>query len=176
MKAKFALALFLLNFGFAFSQDDEKIKRKFFPQFELAIPITGNQYEPEDPNERKSFVAFNGISSRVGYGLHFTTWFSLSAHSGIEFKIREKLVAAPVYANLTINPVMRDESCINLQLGYGHSFALGRGNLSGIYKRASIGIENEGILIFLEISEHRLEFGEVNRISSFSIGIAYRNY
>jgi hypothetical protein len=106
-----------------------------------------------------------------------TNWVAISAHSGVEWRIIEKLVAAPIYANLTISPKIGDETRINLQLGYGYSFALGRGNLSGLYKKLSLGLETEeGIIFFAELSEHGYTLNGIDKIGSLSIGIALRSY
>ena len=72
---------------------------------------------------------------------------------------------------------MNNETRIYGQAGYGKSFGLGRGNLSGKYKKISLGIENsDDFSIFIEIAEHNLAFNKFSKINSFSIGICLTTF
>jgi hypothetical protein len=82
------------------------------------------------------------------------------------------LVCVPVYANFRLSPKVGKETRIYAQLGYGKSFAIGRGNLSGLYRKMSVGIENaDGISIFVAFSAQNLIYNNFVKINSVSLGI-----
>ena len=47
-------------------------------------------------------------------------------------KLSEKLVVAPVFSNLRIMPKVGEETRFGIDVGLGHAFAIGRGDLSGM--------------------------------------------
>ena len=66
---------------------------------------------------------------------------------------------------------------VTMQLGYGKAFALGRGNLSGTYKKISLGVETEeDLIIFIEVADYQMKVGQFNSVGSVSLGIALRTF
>jgi len=98
-------------------------------------------------------------------------------HTGIDWKIDEKLVAVPLFGNLRLSPGFGNGTRITLQAGFGKGFVLGRGNLVGNYQRYSIGIESdEDVILFAEISGYDFKLHNQTSVYSFSIGLAIRTF
>lgn len=177
MKA-WIFTLFLCSINFLFSQEQlnfESFSEKTtFTQFELTIPLKGNDtYGEVDNNGNRSDYRFipDGISTKFGFGIHFEKWVGLSLHSGIDWKITPKLVSTPVYAQITLNPLLGDETRLLVQAGYGHSFAIGRGNLNGKYYKARLGVTTgDDLGIFIDVSTYGFAV-KGTEIGSFSLGI-----
>lgn len=168
---KFLYVIFLLSGFFASAQHQNT-----FIQFDATIPIRGNpDRDNYDNNEQQntSFLLPDGIGAKVGFGLHHNEWIGLSAHSGIEWRLVDQLVTAPVFVNLRLAPKLGEETRIVAQFGYGAAFALGRGNLSGTYKKVSLGLENaSGVALFAEISQYGFSFKDQYKIANISVGIS----
>lgn len=184
MKCNFIL-LFVVVSSFSFAQqtyDSKEIEKKktTFTQFDLAVPLKANANygEINQFGTRNDYWFLpNGINAKFGYGIQHQKWVSVSAHAGIEFIGREKLVAVPVYANLRFSPNIGYGNRIVLQAGYGKGFALGRGNLSGEYKKFSISYEaDQDTNIFIEVSGYNLPIHNSNSVGSLSIGISLRTF
>jgi hypothetical protein len=145
-------------------------------QFEVAVAIVGNENAHRiDPNtkQKEFWLKPDGVISKIGYGIHYNQWATIGLHSGIEWKFSDKLVAIPVFVNMSLAPKIGEESRLYFQFGYGKSIALGRGALLGNYKRASLGFSpNEDFLIFIELSQHDLMFDNNLNVGSVSFGIA----
>jgi hypothetical protein len=59
------------------------------------------------------------------------------------------------------------------QVGYGKSFGIGRGSLIGNYRKISIGIEdNEGVSLFIQVSDFGIPFVNINSVTSLSVGFS----
>jgi hypothetical protein len=87
------------------------------------------------------------------------------------------LVAIPVYGNFRLSPKVGDETRLFAQIGYGKSFAIGRGNLSGIYRKLSLGFQNsDDVSVFIEFAEHQLAFNKYPIINSVSLGISITTF
>lgn len=186
MKHNFHLLLLLICFS-SFAQeikDSEqiekpKIKRTFL-QFDASVPFAVNIHRGEtyaDGSKNTAWFLPNGLSGKFGFGIQQNKWIGVSLHTGIDWKIDEKLVAVPMFGNLRISPGLGNGSRITLQAGLGKGFALGRGNLVGTYQKYSIGIEtDEDFILFAEVSGY--DFKILNRTSvySFSLGIALRTF
>lgn len=179
------VALISNYFGFAQSYDSPPESTKishFFTQFEFSVPIKGNPNRNEDyvdgvENTNKSWFVPDGLSAKIGYGIQQNRWVGLSLHTGIDWKATEKLVSVPVYANFRLSPALSSESRVTLQVGYGKGFALGRGNLSGEYRKISLGIESdEDILLFIEVADYKIKVREFNSVGSISLGLALRTF
>lgn len=181
------LFLALVSSFFGFSQDfyspEEQAKiSHFFTQFEVAVPIKGNPNRNDDyvngvENTNKDWFIPDGLSAKIGYGIQEKRWVGLSLHTGIDWKGTEKLVAVLVYANFRISPAVSSESRVTLQVGYGKGFALGRGNLSGAYRKISLGIETDyDLIIFIEVADYKIKFREFNSVGSVSLGLALRTF
>lgn len=161
--------------------DKTKISH-FYTQFDFAIPIKGNPNRNDDyingvENTNKNWFIPDGLSAKIGYGIQQNRWIGLSFNTGIDWKGTEKFVAVPIYANFRISPAISQESRITLQLGYGKGFTLGRGNLSGEYKKVSLGIETESdLIIFIEVADYKIKVGQFNSVGCVSLGIALRTF
>ena len=152
-------------------------ERKFtYIQFDVAVSITGNpeRYESEEyPDQKnKAFFVPDGLGSKLGYGVHFKKWITLGIHTGIDYKWDQKFVAVPVYLNLGLSPKVGEETRIVLQAGYGKGFALGRGNLSGEYKKIRLGIGSDDFTIFAEIAQYEIALHEEKNIGNISFGVS----
>lgn len=182
-------ALFILLFVFNFvaaqveitindSDDTSKIKNFTFTQFEISIPLRGNQtYGEVDENGNRSEYMFlpDGISAKFGYGIHHNEWIGISATSGFDWYGTKKLVAVPLFVNFRLSPRITDETRITLQYGVGKSFAVGRGDLMGNYQKISLGLENaDGICLFLEINNHGYKIrNSIDEVYSINIGVLF---
>lgn len=177
------LPIILVLFNFSFAQveitvndsDDIPTKKKItFTQFEISVPLQGNKNRGEvlpDGSTNNSWFVPDGVNANFGYGLHFNKWLGLIANSGIGMKLSEKLVVAPVFSNLRIMPKIGEETRIGLDVGFGQTFALGRGNLSGTFKRVKLNLEAYEFQIFLEILSYGIDLNK-NSQGSISLGIA----
>ena len=173
--------LFLFNLSFAQVEitvndsDDIPTKKKItFTQFEISVPLQGNKNRGEDfPDGRTNDSWFlpDGVNSNFGYGIHFNQWLGISANTGIGMKLSEKLVVAPVFSNLRIMPKIGEETRIGIDVGLGHTFAIGRGDLSGTFKRVKLNLEASELQFFLEIVSYGIRLND-NSQGSISIGFA----
>lgn len=185
--------IFLLIVSYGYSQEtvfitseakEDKEKKSLFGEagafsnFAVSVPIRGNDpnYISDDNSDRPWFLP-DGINLHGGFGVHTTQTIALSANAGLDGLISEKLVAAPVYASLILNPKIGDETSIYAQAGIGWAFALGRGNLSGLYQKYRLGIANgDHIGFFAEVNAYGFGIYSPNQIYSFNIGIALFNF
>jgi hypothetical protein len=186
MKHNFHLLLLLICFS-SFAQeikDSEQIEKpktkRTFLQFDASIPFAANIHRGEtyaDGSKNTTWFLPNGFSGKFGFGIQQNKWIGVSLHTGIDWKINEKLVAVPLFGNLRISPLIGEATRLTLQAGYGKGFALGRGNLVGTYQKYSIGIENdEDTMIFAEISGYDFKINNNTATYSFSLGIALRTF
>ncbi len=182
MKNIFSLfALFVINISFAQveisvnNSEDISTKNKItFTQFEISVPLKGNENQGEvfpDGSSNNDWFLPDGINANFGYGLHVNKWLGLSAHSGIGMKLSEKLVVAPVFSNLRIMPKIDQETRIGIDIGLGHTFALGRGDLSGTFKRIKLNLEVDETQLFIEVVSYGFELNN-NSQGSLCLGIA----
>ena len=156
------------------SNDIPTEKKITFTQFEISVPLQGNKNRGEmfpDGSTNSSWFVPDGVNSNFGYGIHFNQWLGISANSGIGMKLSEKLVVAPVFSNLRIMPKLEEETRIGLDFGLGHTFAIGRGDLSGTFKRIKLNLEASEFQIFLEVVSYGIRLNE-NSQGSISLGIA----
>ena len=175
---KMTYKLFLLTLLFAFTAFSQEINKPspfdHFTQFEVSIPLQGNKNRGEvyhDGRSNNSWFLPDGINANFGYGLHYKQWLGLSVNSGIGMKLSEKLVVAPVFANFRIMPKIADETRLGIDVGYGQSFALGRGNLNGDFKRIKLNLESDELQFFIEVLSYGIRLNN-NSQGSISIGVA----
>ena len=159
------------------SPESESADGGNYMQFDVTIPLRGNKtYGEIDANGNRSDYWFlpDGIGAKFGYGIHYNKWFGIAATSGIDWLGSDKLVAVPLYANFRLSPKVGEETRITLQYGFGKSFAIGRGDLMGTYKKFSLGLENtDGNCLFVEINNHGYKLrNNRDEVYSISIGIA----
>lgn len=173
---KYIISLLTLFFTFTgLSQEINKpLSFDHFTQFEVSIPLQGNKNRGEvyhDGRSNNSWFLPDGINANFGYGLHYKQWLGLSVNSGIGMKLSEKLVVAPVFANFRIMPKIADETRLGIDVGYGQSFALGRGNLNGDFKRIKLNLESDELQFFIEVLSYGIRLNN-NSQGSISIGVA----
>ena len=164
--------IFLLFTFSAFSQN----KKFTYIQFDVAIPIKGNSDRGEtDLNGNTNNLWFlpDGLSSKIGYGIHHNKWISMGIHSGIDWRWTDKLVVVPVFANLKLSPKITDDMRITLQLGLGKALALSRGDLMGDYKKISLGVQTpDDLIIFIELNHYAIPINNQKDIGSISFGLS----
>jgi hypothetical protein len=200
-----ALAFLLLITSIScFSQDDTEKKETVFvtysepgdkpaPEFifgqlSVSVPIRANPYSDElreyyaERGEDYSpsvldYVIPNGLSANIGFGVHYKSWIGISANTGIDWLATEKLVYAPVYGSILFTPQLWEETNIYMQAGYGWSYAIGRGNLSGFYQKYRLGLifDNTGS-VFLDFSASDFPIYEYKYAGSISLGVAITNF
>ena len=173
---KYIISLLTLFFTFTvLSQEINKpLPFGHFTQFEGSLPLQGNKNRGEvypDGRSNNSWFLPDGINANFGYGLHYNKWLGLSLNSGIGMKLSEKLVVAPVFANLRIMPKIADETRLGIDVGYGQTYALGRGNLSGDFKRIKLNLEYDELQFFIEVLSYGIHLRD-NSQGSISIGFA----
>ncbi|WP_395061400.1 hypothetical protein [Flavobacterium sp.] len=185
MKKTLLIALILFVNSLIFGQENENTNSKnsrFFTQFDVSIPFKGNPnrnetYVNSQENTNKNWFVPDGINAKIGYGIQENRWIGLSLHTGIDWKATEKLVAIPIFANLGLSTSVGNNLRLTSQVGYGKGFALGRGNLSGAYKKISLGIETDAdLILFAELSNYDIKVKNFESVSSFSLGIALRTF
>lgn len=77
-------------------------------------------------------------------------------NTGVDWIATEKLVVIPVFGDLKLSAKIASEEQLFLQAGYGRSIVIGRGNLTGDYKKIGIGFKNttEGLGLFAEVTQY----------------------
>lgn len=160
----------------------------FFSQVSLGFLFRGtseeereNDYyydtDSDDGTSVWDFLTPDGLSAHAGYGVHLKRWVAISANTGVEWVVSEKLVTAPVYASLVFNPQISGGSVLYLQAGYGRSFAIGRGNLSGHYYKGRIGLINDdGVSLYLDLSGNDFPLHDRKAIGTISVGVALLSF
>lgn len=77
-----------------------------------------------------------------------------------------------MFANFKLSPKIGDETRIVLQTGIGKAAALGRGSLSGDYKKISLGLQSEDFLFFIEISQYYFPINNQENSGNISLGLS----
>lgn len=131
----------------------------------------------EYTQEKGSWFLPDGFSYHAGYGTHLNNWLGISLNTGIDTSLNEKLVAVPIYGSLFLNPHFNEDSSVLFQVGFGQSFALGRGDLSGFYQKYRLGIVSEDELcFFVDLSFYGYSPHNINQTSTISLGISLFNF
>lgn len=149
-----------------------------FSNFSISVPIRGNNptHDSDDTSDKPWFLP-DGINLHGGFGVHTTQTIALSGNIGLDGLISEKLVAVPIYASLILNPQIGDDFSIYAQAGIGQAFALGRGDLSGLYQKYRLGFANSDNLgFFVEANAYGFGIYSTGQIYSVAIGIALFNF
>lgn len=178
MRNRFSTVFFLLMNVIVFGQKSSKTDDYLFTQFDLSIPIVQNTTitNANQTNGKNSRFAFNGISAKFGYGTQNEKWIGLSIHSGIDWCLKEKLVAIPVFGNLRLSAGLGTGSRITLQFGYGIGYGLSNNYNFSNYTKFSLGLETDNdVIIFGEISGYNFKNDNPN-VGIISIGVAVRTF
>lgn len=178
-----ACIIYVMFFSLSLSAQETdtitKNKKITFTQIELSLPLRANPNKYSSTvydNKNETFFIPDGLCAKIGYGIHHNKWVGISIHTGIDWQITPKLVSAPVYGQLTINPLVGDETRLLFQAGFGHSFALGRGKLSGNYYKTRLGFTtSDDISLFVDASYYGFEVNKVS-MGSISIGISLTSF
>jgi hypothetical protein len=159
------------------SQEDELSEKGTFFQFDFSVPLRGNDtYGEIDENGNRSDYWFlpDGLATKFGYGGYLKNWICISANTGIDWVGSHKLVSVPVYGAISLQPGIANETRLIFQFGYGKSFALGRGNLMGTYKKFRIGIIGvDSFSLFADVSLNGFALYDISETGSFSLGLSF---
>lgn len=159
------------------SHEDELTERGPFFQFDFSVPLRGNDtYGEIDENGDRSDYWFlpDGLATKFGYGGHLKNWLCISANTGIDWVGSHKLVSVPVYGAISLQPKIVRDTRLLFQFGYGKSFALGRGNLMGTYKKFRVGIiGDDSFSLFADVSLNGFGLYDVSETGSFSLGLSF---
>lgn len=184
MKAKLLLiVLFLLQKGHA--QDTTPATatppkaRYTYMDITFSVPIRANQYAGEiDPytGEKEPWFLPDGVSGRVGFGVKATDWLSIGTNLGMDWKASECLVVVPLFGSMKIGPKIAKDIRLFVEPGLGRAFALGSTQLSGYFKKISLGIEDpeSGFGLYLELCQYGFSKNYDYKIGSFSVGLIYK--
>jgi hypothetical protein len=174
--------LFISSFCFAQGvRDSSKIEEQksehTYFQFKFSVPIRANQYAGEiNPytGEKEPWFLPDGISGRVGIGVHYDKWIGVGINTGIDWKGNNCLVVAPLFGSFRLSPQVGEEIRITAEAGYGKSFAIGRNSLVGSFKKISLGIESEdGYGLYMELCQYGFSLNGTEKVGSFSFGFSY---
>ncbi len=169
-------------------KDEKKERKSFFGEagafsnFSISVPFRANTLRgvnDPDTGEKTSESWFlpDGINFHGGFGVHSTETFALSINTGIDGMITPKLVAVPVYASLLINPRFSEDSTLALQYGIGRAFALGRGDLSGLYQKYRLGFTTgDKMGFFIEANYYGFGLRDIRQVSTINLGICLFNF
>lgn len=143
-----------------------------FISFTASVPLKANDndYDSEETKDRP-WLSPDGINLHAGYGVHSTETLAISAHTGIDGLISEKLVAIPVYGSLLLHPKISEKTSLVFQAGIGWSFALGRGDLSGLYQKYRVGYTTNNTGFFLEVNAYGFGIYDIHQVASLNVGI-----
>lgn len=179
MKHSLILFFFILSTSVFSQEEDKPTLFGDFTQFEISVPLQGNKNYGEvfpDGSTNTSWFVPDGVNANFGYGVHFNKWIGVSANTGIGMKVSEKLFMAPVFSNIRIMPKIGSESRIGIDVGLGKTFAIGRGNLTGDFKRIKLNFESDDKQLFIEVVSYGIAFNDKGKMGSISIGIAVMNF
>lgn len=171
------LSLFILLAGFSCSA---QVIEEFMPKpekritylfFGISVPLRTHLDSEAAVNNSRWML--DGIQTRFGGGIHYNRWLGIGLHVATEWRISESLITVPIYMNVRIAPQITEDVRFYIQPGYGASFALGRGSLSGDYSKISIGLEQDDALsIYAEFSQYGFSLDRTGHINALSLGVA----
>jgi hypothetical protein len=157
-----------------FEEDD----KPFYKKFELSSPLRVNQYAGEiNPytGEKEPWFLLDGLSARAGIGTHYDKWIGVGMNIGLDWKANKGLVVAPVFGSLRLSPRVGENTRITSEIGYGRSLSLTGDKLSGLFKKISLGLEDDesGFGLYIELCQYGFSKITPESIGSFSIGLNY---
>ncbi len=175
--------LFILFFCcLGYSQETPKerdVTSHTYVKLDLSCPIKANQYAGEiDPytGEKEYWFLPDGISARFGFGVKPTDWINVGANLGVDWKGSKCLVVAPVFATVKICPKVGKDSRIFIEPGLGRALAFGENDLSGYFKKISIGLEDidNGLGLYMELCQYGFSKNTAEKIGSFCVGLTFK--
>jgi hypothetical protein len=150
--------------------------RPVFAQAAFSFPLAVNPDHGEPTgyeDEKESFFLPDGLSAHVGAGVHYRGCVGVGMNVGLDWKLNQKLVSAPVYVSLFLNPHFNEYDSAFFQAGYGRAYALGRGDLHGVYQKYRVGFLSDGLLIFAEANLYGYGLNNIKEMGSISFGISF---
>ncbi|MGX7667579.1 hypothetical protein [Flavobacterium pedocola] len=184
-KFNFVLFLFLLLSGLqvqaqtssdSLLSEKNILSRHSYRQLEFSIPLVYDLSNSPDDDAARSILPA-GINALIGYGYDYKKVLGLGFHSGLTTRWDEQLVAVPIFLNFRASPKISKNAFLSLQAGYGKSFALGRGDASGDYKRVNIGVGSMDEIIqgaiFIEYTQMDFPVHEREKIEALSLGVTF---
>lgn len=179
----YVLVYILFFCCFGYSQEtpkntDIKDTRHTYAKLDFSFPLRVNQYYGEiDPytGEKEPFFLPDGFCARFGYGVKLIDWIRVGANFGIDWKGNKCLVVAPIFGTLKICPIAGMDLRYFVEAGYGRSLVLGKNDLSGYFKKISLGVEepNDGIGLYVELCQYGFSKITDEKIGSFCLGLTY---
>ncbi|MXN92120.1 hypothetical protein GR160_12875 [Flavobacterium sp. Sd200] len=145
-----------------------------FSMFTLSLPLRVNPEHGQNDNNSGNSNWFlpDGLSAHGGFGTHVAESFIFSTNTGIDWHIATKLVSVPVYGSIVLTPSLSDKTSLLLQAGLGYTFAIGRGDVSGLYQKYRIGLTSENAAgIFAEVNFYGYAWKDAPQMGSINLGI-----
>lgn len=184
MRVCFLFPIVFLSF-FGYSQEvpketAPKNQSHSYAKLDLSFPIRANEHAGEiDPytGETEYWFLPDGISARFGYGIKPVKWLGIGANFGIDWKAHKCLVVAPIFGTLKICPIPAKDVLFFIEPGFGRALALGSNDLSGYFKKISVGLEDTdsgGFGLYLEVCQYGFSKVTDEKIGSLSIGLTYK--
>lgn len=149
--------------------------RPVYFKLEFTVPFVGNpQWDEveEDVDEYQPWFLPAGFCVKAGTGFKIRKIISVGIGSGVDTRLDHALVVAPVFGDFTLMPKIDDGLLFYAGFGYGKAFALGRGELSGFYRRIAIGAGDWNGRIFIEASQYGFKIHNLRQVTNISRGIA----
>jgi hypothetical protein len=153
-----------------------------FGQFSISLPVRATPHNSETDDYEYTNTVFDyilpdGLSANFGGGLHLNSWTGISANTGIDWIGSEKLVVVPIYGSVFLNPAIHNDYSLLLQFGYGYSFALGRGDLSGTFQKYRLGVvKDDSVSLYLELNQYGFPLHKMDPAGSIAIGICFFDF
>lgn len=166
----FAFILFFCTANFA-QKVDKKANEFTFSQFEILTPL---KYNSERVDKDEYWFLPDGLQARYGFGVDENETFGASVMLGLDWKAKQKMVNLPVFVNLRFSPELGNGNLF-LEYGIGKAFALGRGDLSGLFQRYKLGYGNLKTSLFLELSNYGYKINN-EKLVYISIGISVSKF
>lgn len=167
---------FIYN-SFKLDKDADEVNQAYL-KLDVSTPLKYNEHHDEtDPQtgEKGYWFLPDGINARVGIGYNYDDLLTVGGATGIDWKAFQKIVTVPIFAETRLSPKVGEETRIYLTAGYGHAFALGRGNLNGNFQKYSLGVGNdEGSYFFLELNYYGFPIQDFHSFATINLGISFQ--
>jgi hypothetical protein len=169
-------------------------EKHYFAQLAISVPIRSNPFRDEyynytdnngngsmDAGERNysalDYIWPDGLSINYGVGIHYKNWVGISANTGIDWIATGKLVTIPAYASVYFSPQIWEKTNLVLQYGHGYTFALGRGDLGGMFQKYRVGLSfNNETLLYAEVNRYGFKLYDMNPAGNISVGISITDF
>lgn len=152
-----------------------QVKRSSYTQFSLSIPLRSTL---DSDIESDDWFVPDGLSAKVGGGLHYNKRIALGINSGIDWIGSKKLVIIPVYGTIKLSTKIGKENLYFIQAGYGESIFIGRQGKTGDYKKIGIGFEDyrEDFSLFAEYVQYGIILLAPEKVWNISLGLSITTF